>query len=111
MLETELDVEERLRKRREKDRAGKALVASSESQEERACRLEHKNALKRQRLTDETDKERVTRLELMQQRLVAESKEERATRLENIQPDQHLPPFEQHCVNLQCGPSTRKCLQ
>ena len=34
----------------------------------------------------------------MKQRLVAESKEERATRLENIQPDQHLPPFEQHCV-------------
>ena len=34
----------------------------------------------------------------MQQRLVAESKEERATRLENVQPDQHLPPFEQHCV-------------
>ena len=43
MLETELDVheteaqtEERLRKRREKDSARKALVASSESQEERA---------------------------------------------------------------------------
>ena len=34
----------------------------------------------------------------MQQRLVAESKEERATRLENVQPDQHLPPFEQRCV-------------
>ena len=30
----------------------------------------------------------------MQQRLVAESKEERATRLENVQPDQHLPPFD-----------------
>ena len=96
--ETEAQREERLRKRREKDRARKALVASSESQEERASRLEHKNALKRQRLTDETDKERATRLELMQQRLVAESKEERATRLENVQPDQHLPPFEQHCV-------------
>ena len=61
--ETEAQREERLRKRR-----GKALVASSESQEERASPLEHKNALKRQRLTDETDKERVTRLELMQQR-------------------------------------------
>ena len=80
------------------DRARKALVASSESQEERASRLEHKNAFKRQRLTDETDKERVARLELMQQRLVAESKEERATRLENVQPDQHLPPCEQRCV-------------
>ena len=34
----------------------------------------------------------------MQQRLVAESKEEKATRLENVQPDQHLPPFEQRCV-------------
>ena len=35
----------------------------------------------------------------MQQRLVAaESKEERATRLENVQPDLHLPPFEQRCV-------------
>ena len=34
----------------------------------------------------------------MQQRLVAESKEERATRQENVQPDQHLPPFEQRCV-------------
>ena len=40
------------------DRARKGLLASSESQEERASRLEHKNALKRQRLTDETDKER-----------------------------------------------------
>ena len=96
--ETEAQREERLRKRRQKDRARKALVASSESQEERASRLEHKNAFKRQRLTDETDKERVTRLELMQQRLVAESKEERDTRLENVQPDQHLPPFEQRCV-------------
>ena len=96
--ETEAQREERLRKKREKDRARKALVASSESQEERASRLEHKNALKRQRLTDETDKDRDIRLELMQQRLVAESKEERATRLENVQPDQHLPPFEQRCV-------------
>ena len=100
--ETEAQREERLRK------VWKALVASSESQEERASRLEHKNALKRQRLTDETDKERVTRLELMQQRLVAESKEERATRLENVQPDQHLPSV---VFNLQYGPSTRKCLQ
>ena len=96
--ETEAQIEEHLRKRREKDRARKALVASSESQEERASQLKHKNALKQQRLKDETDKERVIRLELMQQRLVAESKEERATRLENVQPDQHLPPFEQRCV-------------
>ena len=56
MVETELDVhrrlkhqeksvserEERLRKRREKDRARKTLVASSESQEERARVLEYK---------------------------------------------------------------------
>ena len=34
------------------------LLSSSESQEERASRLEHKNALKQRRLTDETDKER-----------------------------------------------------
>ena len=34
--ETEAQTEERLRKRREKDSARKALVASSESQEERA---------------------------------------------------------------------------
>ena len=56
--ETEAQREERLRKRRETDRARNALVASSESLEERASQLEHKNALKRQRLTDETDKER-----------------------------------------------------
>ena len=56
--ETEAQREECLRKIREKDRARKALLASSESQEERASRLEHKNALKQQRLTDETDKER-----------------------------------------------------
>ena len=44
--ETEVQRVEHLRKRREKDRARKALVASSESQEERASQLEHKNALK-----------------------------------------------------------------
>ena len=44
--ETEVQRVERLRKRREKDRARKAVVASSESQEERASQLEHKNALK-----------------------------------------------------------------
>ena len=54
---TEAQREEHLRNRREKYRARKALVASSESQEERASQLEHKNALKQQRLTDETDKE------------------------------------------------------
>ena len=56
--ETEAQKEECLRKIREKHRARKALLASSESLEERASQLEHKNALKRQRLTDETDKER-----------------------------------------------------
>ena len=78
MFKTELDLHPRLKhkeksvseREEKKDRARKALVASSESQEERASRLEHKNALKRQRLTDETDKERVTGLELMQQRFV-----------------------------------------
>ena len=86
--ETNDKKEARLARRRERDRARKALSVRAETQVEKATRLKHKSTAQQQCLAAQNPDERATRLHQMsitqQQRLATETHEDRTARLQQL---------------------------
>ena len=61
---------------------------ASETEEERAARLQRMSANQRHRLASETEEERAARLQQMRDRLASETEEERAARLQQMSANQ-----------------------
>ena len=62
---------------------------ASETEEERAARLQQMSANQCHRLATETEEERAARLQRMRDRLASETEEERAARLQQMSANQH----------------------
>ena len=62
---------------------------ASETEEERAARLQQMSANQHHRLATETEEERAARLQRMRDRLASETEEERAARLQQMSANQH----------------------